>query len=141
MLAPGGQFGTRLQGGKDAASPRYIFTKLPAITRAIFHSDDDPLLNYLNDDGQSIEPGGPRWQSVAPLFLSFVLLLFLLLPVLFWCHCASRWLYTSLNRVHFITCRNKISAFFRGHLITCSKCTYLPCSVQTTTSPSFPWCW
>ena len=28
LLMPVGQFGTRLQGGKDAASPRYIFTML-----------------------------------------------------------------------------------------------------------------
>ncbi len=28
LLLPIGQFGTRLQGGKDSASPRYIFTKL-----------------------------------------------------------------------------------------------------------------
>ena len=28
LLQPLGQFGTRLQGGKDAASARYIFTKL-----------------------------------------------------------------------------------------------------------------
>lgn len=28
LLQPLGQFGTRLQGGKDAASPRYIFTML-----------------------------------------------------------------------------------------------------------------
>lgn len=28
LLLPIGQFGTRLQGGKDAASPRYIHTKL-----------------------------------------------------------------------------------------------------------------
>ncbi|KAL6655583.1 hypothetical protein ACP70R_006409 [Stipagrostis hirtigluma subsp. patula] len=56
LLYPGGQFGTRAQGGKDAASPRYIFTKLSPITRAIFPKDDDILLNYLNEDGQSIEP-------------------------------------------------------------------------------------
>ncbi|KAL6633719.1 hypothetical protein ACP70R_026390 [Stipagrostis hirtigluma subsp. patula] len=56
LLHPGGQFGTRFQGGKDAASPRYIFTKLQPITRAIFPKDDDILLNYLNEDGQSIEP-------------------------------------------------------------------------------------
>jgi DNA topoisomerase II len=43
-------------GGKDAASPRYIFTKLEAIARTIFHPDDDELLNYLNDDGATIEP-------------------------------------------------------------------------------------
>lgn len=56
LLSPCGQFGTRLMGGKDAASPRYVFTKLEKITRAIFHPLDDPLLNYLDDDGQSIEP-------------------------------------------------------------------------------------
>ena len=28
LLQPLGQFGTRLHGGKDAASPRYIFTAL-----------------------------------------------------------------------------------------------------------------
>lgn len=28
ILQPIGQFGTRLHGGKDAASPRYIFTSL-----------------------------------------------------------------------------------------------------------------
>jgi len=44
------------QGGKDAASPRYIYTKLSHITRLIFSKDDDILLNYLNEDGQSIEP-------------------------------------------------------------------------------------
>lgn len=43
-------------GGKDAASARYIFTKLEPIARTIFHPDDDDLLEYLNDDGASIEP-------------------------------------------------------------------------------------
>ena len=33
LLLPNGQFGTRLQGGKDSASERYIFTKLNDITR------------------------------------------------------------------------------------------------------------
>jgi DNA topoisomerase-2 len=56
VLTPSGQFGTRRMGGKDAASPRYIFTMLEKVTRTIFHPDDDALLNYLNDDGLSIEP-------------------------------------------------------------------------------------
>lgn len=56
LLEPNGQFGTRLQGGKDAASPRYIFTNLTSLTRSIFNPADDPLLEYLTDDGQSIEP-------------------------------------------------------------------------------------
>ncbi|KAI8620983.1 DNA topoisomerase [Chytriomyces sp. MP71] len=56
MLEPRGQFGTRLQGGKDAASPRYIFTTLNPLARIVFHPEDDTLLKYLNDDGQDIEP-------------------------------------------------------------------------------------
>jgi DNA topoisomerase II len=56
LLTPSGQFGTRRMGGKDSASPRYVFTKLENIARKIFHPDDDPLLTYLNDDGLSIEP-------------------------------------------------------------------------------------
>ena len=53
LLTPAGQFGTRRMGGKDHASPRYIFTKLESITRAIFHPADDEVLTYLNDDGMS----------------------------------------------------------------------------------------
>ena len=49
LLLPNGQFGTRLQGGKDSASERYIFTQLNKITRSIFHVNDDNILNYLND--------------------------------------------------------------------------------------------
>jgi DNA topoisomerase-2 len=54
-------------GGKDAASPRYIFTKLEKITRTIFHPDDDALLNYLFDDGMSIEP--EFYMPVIPMIL------------------------------------------------------------------------
>ena len=57
LLTPNGQFGTRIQGGKDAASPRYVFTQLNQITRVIFNELDDAVLNYLNDDGMSVEPG------------------------------------------------------------------------------------
>ena len=51
-----GQFGTRLEGGKDSASPRYISTFLSPMTRLLFHKDDDYLLEYLEEEGQSIEP-------------------------------------------------------------------------------------
>jgi DNA topoisomerase II len=84
-------------GGKDAASPRYIFTKvshhhaalsrsrekpnwhithtrslsiaqqLEPITPCIFHPDDMDLLNYLDDDGISIEP--EYYVPVIPLVL------------------------------------------------------------------------
>jgi DNA topoisomerase-2 len=56
LLVPNGQFGTRLQGGKDSASERYIFTLLNKITRTIFPQEDGPILEYLNDDGLSVEP-------------------------------------------------------------------------------------
>ena len=56
LFSPNGQFGTRLQGGKDSASERYIFTKLEKITRTIFSIQDDPILNYLDDDGSKVEP-------------------------------------------------------------------------------------
>jgi DNA topoisomerase-2 len=88
LLHPAGSFGSRLRGGKDAASPRYvaprcamhrpsldictffpfpsvcalgknrryIHTRLSAIARAIFHPDDDKILDYLDDDGIPVEP-------------------------------------------------------------------------------------
>ena len=56
LFVPNGQFGTRLQGGKDSASERYIFTLLNTITRNIFQQTDDNVLEYLNDDGLSVEP-------------------------------------------------------------------------------------
>ncbi len=56
LLSPNGQFGTRIQGGEDASSPRYIYTLLSKLTRLLFKEEDNAILNYLNDDGVSIEP-------------------------------------------------------------------------------------
>ncbi|KRY36227.1 putative DNA topoisomerase 2 [Trichinella spiralis] len=56
ILLPIGQFGTRLLGGRDAASARYIFTMLSPVTRAMFCTDDEPNLNFLFEDNQKIEP-------------------------------------------------------------------------------------
>ena len=56
LLFPSGQFGSRIKGGQDASSPRYIFTRLEKITRAIFPEQDDNILKYLNDDGTPVEP-------------------------------------------------------------------------------------
>ena len=67
LLIPDGQFGTRILGGNDAASPRYIFTKLNDITFKIFNKKDDYLLNYLDDDGQSIEP--KYYYPIIPMIL------------------------------------------------------------------------
>eukprot|EP00501_MAST-03F_sp_TOSAG23-6_P001722 GSMAST32.ASY1.ANO1.1796.1 assembled CDS len=63
LLYPGGQFGTRLLGGKDHASARYVhfnyslqFQILEKITRLIFPATDDAILEYLEDEGQMVEP-------------------------------------------------------------------------------------
>lgn len=56
LLVPSGQFGTRMQGGKDSASERYIFTQLSRISRLLFPVADDAILKYLNDDGFPVEP-------------------------------------------------------------------------------------
>lgn len=62
LLAPSGAFGTRIgssvsfKKGDDHASPRYIFTFLSQITNVLFNKDDMPLLDYLVEEGQKIEP-------------------------------------------------------------------------------------
>jgi len=56
LFQPNGQFGSRLAGGKDSASERYIFTQLNKITRCIYQESDDKILRYLDDDGFPVEP-------------------------------------------------------------------------------------
>ncbi|GAM25461.1 hypothetical protein SAMD00019534_086360 [Acytostelium subglobosum LB1] len=67
LLTQGGQFGTRLQGGDDSASPRYIFTRLSPLTRLIFNELDDETLNYLEEDGESIQPA--HYAPIIPMLL------------------------------------------------------------------------
>ncbi|KAK2630613.1 hypothetical protein QTJ16_001433 [Diplocarpon rosae] len=55
-LEPSGSFGSRLAGGSDSASPRYIFTRLSPFARRVFSALDEPLYEYNVDDGKSIEP-------------------------------------------------------------------------------------
>lgn len=56
LLLPNGQFGTRLQGGKDAGSARYIHTALHPITPLVFPKADDAILQWRDDDGTRVEP-------------------------------------------------------------------------------------
>ena len=56
LLSPKGQFGSRIKGGQDSASPRYIFTRLSEISSYIFRKEDNDVLDYLDDDGAPIEP-------------------------------------------------------------------------------------
>ena len=67
LLEPSGQFGTRLGGGKDAASPRYIFTRLSPYTKRIFDPVDNSILKYVMDDGESVEP--EFYSPVVPMIL------------------------------------------------------------------------
>ena len=85
LLMPNGQFGTRNKGGKDSASPRYIFTELNKVTRHLFNQNDSPLMDYIFEEGQKIEPNwylpiipmilvngcegiGTGWRSQLPCF-------------------------------------------------------------------------
>lgn len=56
LLYPAGNFGTRRQGGKDAAASRYIHTYLPELTYKIFRREDEPIYEYAMDDGVYYEP-------------------------------------------------------------------------------------
>ena len=67
LLLPNGQFGTRNMGGKDHASARYIFTALSPVTRHLFPEEDDNVLSFLEEEGQSIEP--THYLPILPLCL------------------------------------------------------------------------
>jgi DNA topoisomerase-2 len=57
FLRPEGQFGTRANGGKDFASPRYTYTKCnQRLCFQMFPVQDDFLLTYEMDDGERCEP-------------------------------------------------------------------------------------
>jgi DNA topoisomerase II len=62
-----GQFGSRLEGGADAAAARYIYTSLEKHTRLIFREEDDPLLTYVQSDGESVEP--EHYYPILPMLL------------------------------------------------------------------------
>ena len=56
FLFPDGQFGTRLQGGKDAAASRYIHTCPTESAMNMFVKEDNEILTYLEEDETTIEP-------------------------------------------------------------------------------------
>ncbi len=49
-----GQFGNRLN--HDHSSPRYISARLSENYQQMFSSEDNDILNYLEDDGDTVEP-------------------------------------------------------------------------------------
>ncbi|KAH8681370.1 DNA topoisomerase [Xylariales sp. PMI_506] len=56
LLEPSGNFGSRLAGGSDAASARYIHTRLSPFARKVFSPLDEPNLENLIEEGKKIEP-------------------------------------------------------------------------------------
>jgi DNA topoisomerase-2 len=66
-FVPQGQFGTRLQGGSDAASPRYIHTYLQPYVKNLVPEEDLAVLTYRDDDGLPVEP---EWYApILPMLL------------------------------------------------------------------------
>jgi hypothetical protein len=58
---------SRLMGGSDAASPRYIHTALEPIVRTLLRKEDDPILKRMDDDGLLVEP--ETYLPIVPLLL------------------------------------------------------------------------
>lgn len=67
LLLPNGQFGTRIMGGHDSASARYIHTELNPLITTLFPKEDLPLLKYNEDDGLMVEP--TYYVPIIPLVL------------------------------------------------------------------------
>lgn len=67
LLVPKGQFGSRLLGGKDAASPRYIHTYLESMVDCLIRREDAGILKHLDDDGLTVEP--ETYFPVVPLLV------------------------------------------------------------------------
>jgi DNA topoisomerase-2 len=63
LLESDGQFGTRLEGGKDSAAARYIYTKPHPIMKYIFREEDDPILEY------TVEGEPVMFVPIVPLIL------------------------------------------------------------------------
>ena len=56
LLKPSGQFGSRMENGEDSGAPRYISCSLNKVTRLIFPPIDDSLMEYREEDNQTVEP-------------------------------------------------------------------------------------
>lgn len=67
LLRPEGTFGSRRQGGKDAASARYIHTFLSSLAPKIFRKEDEKIYNYINEDGTIVEP--EHYSPIIPMIL------------------------------------------------------------------------
>ena len=64
---PKGNFGSRMQGGKDHASERYISTNILPMTTHIFNSHDNLVLERVDDEGVKVEP--TYYMPIVPMIL------------------------------------------------------------------------
>ena len=67
LLLPKGNYGNRREGGKNAASARYICTKLHDLTPLIYRREDEHVYNYVDDDGLQAEP--VTYAPIIPMIL------------------------------------------------------------------------
>lgn len=67
LLVPSGQFGSRLCNGDDKASARYIHSYLSSITTLIYKKEDNPVLDYVYEDGAKAEP--KMFAPIVPMVL------------------------------------------------------------------------
>ncbi len=67
LFSPIGEFGTRLDNGKDAGSPRYIYTALQNITKKLFIEDDENVIDIQYEENMQIEP--KTYYPILPLIL------------------------------------------------------------------------
>lgn len=67
LLEALGQFGSRLSGGDDAASARYIYTRLSRAASLLLPAEDVSVLRYLREEGEDIEPAA--YAPILPLVL------------------------------------------------------------------------
>ena len=62
-----GQFGSRYQGGKDAAETRYSYTRPERLVSFIIRKEDRPILKHVIDEGQTVEP--ETYYPIIPMIL------------------------------------------------------------------------
>jgi DNA topoisomerase-2 len=62
-----GQFGTRLEGGKDASETRYTYTRPEKTVSYILRKEDQPILTSVIDEGEEVEP--ETYYPIIPMVL------------------------------------------------------------------------
>ena len=67
LLCNAGMYGSRKNGGDDAAAPRYIATAIEEVARSIFREEDEPLYTQSVEDSEKVEY--QMYMPVVPIIL------------------------------------------------------------------------